>query len=135
MRQVYLCVMDISTIDDIRLLVDNFYGKVRQDGHIGPIFNGVIGDRWLAHLEKMYRFWQTVLLEEHTYYGSPFPPHARMPLEKDHFDTWLALWFETVDRLFEGPKAAEAKWRAGKMAEMFLSKIIYYRNNAETPLL
>lgn len=121
--------MDITTIDDIRQLVDAFYGKVRKDGLIGPIFIGVIRDQWPVHLEKMYRFWQTVLLEEHTYYGSPFPPHTKMPLEARHFETWLGLWRATVDELFAGPKATEAKWRAERMAEMFLSKLNYYRDN------
>jgi len=73
----YLCGMDISSIEDIRRLVDTFYGRVRKDKFIGPIFIGAIGGRWPEHLDKMYRFWQTVLLEEHRYYGSPFPPHAR----------------------------------------------------------
>lgn len=127
--------MDISNIEDVRLLVDSFYGKVREDRLIGPIFIGAIGDHWPAHLDKMYRFWQTVLLEEHTYFGSPFAPHARMPLEGRHFESWLGLWHATVDELFEGPKAEEAKWRAGKMAEMFLSKITYYRNNPAKPIL
>jgi hemoglobin len=126
---------DITSIGDIQLLVDSFYDEVRKNGVIGPIFIGAIGDRWPEHLEKMYRFWQTVLLEEHTYFGSPFPPHARMPLEKKHFDAWLTLWFQTVDGLFTGPKAEEAKWRASKMAEMFLSKIIYYANNPAKPIL
>jgi len=127
--------MDISSIKDVRRLVDTFYGKVRVDGLIGPIFIGVIRDNWPAHLDKMVKFWQTVLLEEHTYFGSPFVPHARMPLEARHFDVWLGLWNATVDELFEGAKATEAKWRAAKMAEMFLSKIIYYRNNSEKPIL
>jgi hemoglobin len=125
----YLCGMDISSIEDIRLLVDTFYGRVREDKFIGPIFIGAIGGRWPEHLDKMYRFWQTVLMEEHTYFGSPFPPHARMPLEKMHFDTWLMLWHGTVDELFEGAKASEAKWRASRMAEMFLAKLQYYREN------
>lgn len=115
--------MDIITIDDIRQLVDAFYTKVRKDGLIGPIFIGVIRDQWPAHLEKMYRFWQTVLLEEQTYYGSPFPPHVKMPLGPEHFETWLSLWRATVDELFEGSKATEARWRAERMAEMFLSKL------------
>jgi hemoglobin len=121
--------MDITTIDDIRRLVDAFYKKVRKDRLIGPIFIGAIGDQWPAHLDRMYRFWGTVLLEEHTYYGSPFAPHAEMPLDSKHFETWLGLWNATVDELFTGPKATETKWRADKMAEMFLSKIIYYRDN------
>lgn len=126
---------DISTIEDIKLLVDTFYGKVREDQLLSPIFNGVIQDRWPQHLEKMYRFWQTVLLQEHTYYGSPFPPHAGLPVDQLHFNTWLGIWHQTLDALFEGEKANEAKWRGDKMAVMFLSKIEYYRNNATTPLL
>lgn len=114
---------DITTLDDIRTLVDTFYGKVRQDKLLAPIFFGVIRDQWPVHLEKMYRFWQTVLLEEHTYFGSPFPPHSRLPITRDHFDAWLKLWHETVDSLFQGEKAAEARWRAGRMAVVFLSKL------------
>ena len=120
---------DLTDINDIRLLVDTFYGEVRKDKLIGPIFIGAIGNHWPAHLDKMYRFWQTVLLEAQTYFGSPFPPHARMPLEQRHFDTWLGIWQKTVDELFTGEKADEAKWRADKMATMFLSKLEYYRNN------
>lgn len=126
---------DISTIEDIKLLVDTFYAKVREDQLLSPIFNGVIQDRWPQHLEKMYRFWQTVLLQEHTYHGSPFPPHAGLAVDQLHFNTWLGIWHQTLDTLFEGEKANEAKWRGDKMAAMFLSKIEYYRNNATTPLL
>ena len=126
---------EISTIEDIKLLVDSFYGKARVDLLLGNIFNDVIKDRWPQHLEKMYRFWQTVLLGEHTYYGSPFPPHAKLPVEQKHFSAWLKLWYETIDEHFAGTKADEAKWRGDKMAIMFLSKIEYYRNSSETPIL
>jgi len=126
---------DINSIDDVKLLVNTFYQKVRENELLGPIFNSVIKDRWPEHLEKMYRFWQTVLLEDHTYFGSPFPPHAMLPVEKKHFDTWLGLWQGTIDSFFAGEKANEAKWRGDKMAVMFLSKIDYYRiNPASIPL-
>ena len=114
---------DITTLDDIKTLVNAFYGKVQQDKLLAPIFYGVIRDQWPVHLEKMYRFWQTVLLEEHTYFGSPFPPHGRLPITRDHFDAWLKLWHETVDSLFQGERATEARWRAGRMAVVFLSKL------------
>ncbi len=73
---------DIVSLDDVKNLVDTFYGKVRQDELIGPIFDERIQDRWPQHLEKMYTFWQTILLGEHTYYGASFPPHAQLPVEK-----------------------------------------------------
>src|SRR4051812_3569687 len=109
----------ILTIDDVKLLVDTFYLRIQADALLGPVFNGVIQDNWSAHLKKMYRFWQTVLLGEHTYFGTPFPPHAKLPVGHEHFAAWMALFTKTVDELFAGEKAEEAKWRAGKMAEMF----------------
>ncbi|WPU96278.1 group III truncated hemoglobin [Mucilaginibacter sabulilitoris] len=120
---------DISTLDDIKLLVDTFYNKVAINHLLAPIFNERLGGHWLPHLEKMYRFWQTVLLEEYTYNGAPFPPHAQLPVDAEHFDTWLNLFSATVDDLFTGDKADEAKWRAGKMAQMFQLKITHFKNN------
>jgi len=126
---------DIKTIDDIKLMVDNFYGKIREDDLLADIFNDVIEDRWSQHLEKMYRFWQTVLLEEHTYYGSPFIPHAKLPIDGIHFEKWLTIFNDTVDNLFEGEKATRAKWQGQRMAEMFQSKIEYYRNSSSIPIV
>ena len=119
---------DITTLDDIKALVDTFYKQVQKDDFIGPIFNSKIRGNWPDHLEKMYRFWQTILLEVHTYSGSPFPPHKHLPLDKAHFDRWMKLFTETVDSLFQGPTADEAKLRAKNMAEMFNYKIIYFRD-------
>ena len=126
---------DILQLADITLLVDSFYGKVREDELLSPIFNQRIGDKWSEHLGKMYLFWQSVLLSERTYYGNPFAPHANLPVDKIHFDRWLALFNETIDEQFTGEKAEEARWRAGKMAEMFRHKIEYYRNNSSSPIL
>ena len=120
---------ELLTLDDVKILVDRFYGKVRSDELLAPIFNERIRDRWPEHLEKMYRFWQTVLLGEHTYMGSPFPPHANLPVDKSHFDRWLNLFKETLDEFFRGEKANEAKWRADKMAEMFQLRINYFREH------
>ena len=118
---------DIQNLKDIKVLVDSFYGEVQRDTLIGGIFHGAIKD-WPTHLQKMYTFWQTILLREHTYHGSPFPPHAKMPIYSTHFERWLNLWRKTVDTHFEGKLAEEAKWRGEKMAEIFLSKITYFTN-------
>jgi hemoglobin len=126
---------DITNIEDIKLMVDTFYSNVRKDELIGHIFDEKIGNRWSEHLEKMYRFWQTILLEEHTYSGSPFPPHRQLPVEKKHFTRWMAIFAETVDSLFSGPLAEEAKLRAKNMAEMFNYKIEYFSHEGKHPLL
>lgn len=126
---------DIQHLEDIKLLVDSFYGRIREDALLKDIFNNVIRDRWPQHLEKMYRFWQTVLLDEYTYQGTPFPPHAGLPVAQEHFDRWLELFNATVDEHFNGTKAERAKWQGQRMAEMFLHKITYYKDRNSTPLI
>ena len=123
---------NILALDDVKRLVDSFYGKVREDALLAPVFDERIGNRWPQHLEKMYKFWQTVLIGEHTYYGSPFLPHAQLPVDRTHFDQWLTLFYATVEENFTGEKAEEAKWRAARMADMFQVKIDYYRNHPAT---
>ncbi|TCK83030.1 hemoglobin [Albibacterium bauzanense] len=126
---------DIKDLEDIKRLVDIFYDKVREDALLAPIFNGIIKDRWPSHMNTMYTFWQTVLLGDHTYFGSPFVPHAKLPVDHIHFQTWLKLFNETVDELFSGTIATEAKWRADKMAIMFETKIKHYQNTEFRNLL
>jgi len=96
---------EITSFKHIQFLVDQFYGKIKTDDLLGDIFNGIIQDEWPSHLDKMYRFWETVLLDKHTYKGSPFLPHAQLPVEKKHFERWLSLFTETVDDYFFGEKA------------------------------
>ena len=126
---------DILNLEDVKKLVDAFYGKVRENNLLAPVFNERIKDRWPEHLEKMYTFWQTILLEERTYFGSTFPPHAKLPVEHAHFEEWMKLFTQTIDELFIGEKAKEAKWRAGKMAEMFEYKIEHYKKTGFKNLL
>ena len=126
---------DIQTIADIQLFVNEFYNKIRNNDLLAPVFNNVIKDNWSVHLTKMYGFWQTLLLETPAYSGSPFLRHAKLPIEKEHFDTWISLFNETIDGNFSGAKADEAKWRAAKMSEMFQYKLDYYKNNPAQPLV
>ncbi|MFZ4263611.1 group III truncated hemoglobin [Sphingobacterium sp. HJSM2_6] len=126
---------DIQGIDDIKIFVNSFYGVIQNDSLLGPIFNAVIQDRWDAHLAIMYTFWQTILFDQHTYSGRPFPPHAKLPIEKAHFDHWLSLFRATIDRLYVGPIAEEAKSRAEKMALLFQIKLDHIRNNPFKPIL
>ena len=118
---------DIQSIEDIKVLVTRFYEKVRKDDLLGDIFNSRIQDNWPEHLNKMYRFWQTILLDKHTYSGSPFSPHAKMPIRELHFERWQSLFNQTLDENFKGEKAEEAGKRAKMMATMFQYKIEHFK--------
>lgn len=114
---------DIDNIDDIKLFVDDFYGRVRQDELLSPIFFEHIPGDWQPHLNRMYQFWNTVLFGVKDYVGNPFAKHAHMPLAEAHFQRWLQLFCATVDSHFDGPVAADAKRRGQLMALTFLSRM------------
>ncbi len=52
---------DIKGLEDIKLMVDDFYCKVADDELLAPIFNYQISTYWVPHLEKMYTFWNAAL--------------------------------------------------------------------------
>lgn len=121
---------DIRDKDDVKIFVDAFYGKVRIDPLIGPVFAARIEqDRWPVHLERMYSFWNTVLFAERDYQGNPFAKHSSLPIEGPHFERWIGLLSKTLDEHFQGEKAEEVKMRATKMGALFQSKLEYIRAN------
>lgn len=76
-------------------LVRRFYGRVRQDPVLGPVFADVIDD-WEPHLERMVAFWSSVALMTGRYHGRPMQKHAPLPIGEEHFDRWLALFRDTA---------------------------------------
>src|SRR5690606_41868203 len=57
-------------------LVREFYGRVRRNDRLGPIFAAHIGEIWEPHLEKMTDFWCSVILKDGSYSGRPVPARS-----------------------------------------------------------
>jgi hemoglobin len=111
-------IHDIIDEADVRQLVDTFYGKVRQDELLAPIFETVIGNNWDHHLTRMTDFWSTLLLYTRKFNDDPLTKHLPLALTKDHFDRWLLLFHATLDELFKGQIAENAKKRAYSIARI-----------------
>ena len=109
---------DIIDETDVRQLVDKFYEKVRQDDLLAPVFEPVIGDEWEHHLGRMTDFWSTLLLYTKKFSDDPLTKHLPLALTKEHFDRWLLLFHSTVDELFLGQIAENAKSRANSIARI-----------------
>lgn len=78
-------------------LVHAFYGRVRRDPTLGPIFDGAIGDGWDDHMAKLCDFWSSVMLATGRFGGSPMAAHARRPeIRDEHFALWLELFRVTA---------------------------------------
>lgn len=114
---------DITTEADVRLLVDTFYAKVNRDALLDPVFNGFAHVDWPQHLPKMYGFWSDLLLGTSRYQGRPFPKHVPLPIDATHFQRWVALFHATVNELFAGPTAEEAKLRGQAIAQVFQARL------------
>lgn len=118
---------DITNRQDVELLVNTFYEKVKNNTTIGHIFNDIVKVDWDDHLPKMYAFWSGLLLGERGYSGNPMIKHIELSrlttLSENEFSEWLLLFNQTVDELFEGEKAHEAKYRAANIARLMLYKI------------
>ena len=111
-------IHDIIDEADVRQLVDAFYGKVRRDELLAPIFEPVIGNNWDHHLGRMTDFWSTLLLYTRKFSDDPLTKHLPLALTKEHFDRWLLLFHETLDELFQGQIAENAKKRAYSIARI-----------------
>jgi len=123
---------DIKTREDIHLLVSSFYEKVKQDELLGPFFNGKISD-WDEHIERLSDFWESSLFLKTRFRGDPLEKHIEVDNENNntiteiHFGIWLNLWCQTIDELFEGDFAENAKRRARKMGTFMYLKIFEAR--------
>ena len=117
----------IETREDIGLLVERFYEKVRGDDLIGDIFNNELLFRWDTHIPIMIDFWESVLLGSATYRGNTMRVHIELNkkhlLKPEHFVRWQKLFFETLEEHFTGPKVEEAKNKVKLMEALMQTKI------------
>ncbi len=125
---------DIQTRDDIILLIDSFYEKVKSDKLISYLFTEVIKVNWEKHLPVMYDFWENILFFTGAYTGQPMNLHQHLHhisvLTLQHFAQWNKLFDETVDELFEGIEAENAKSKAHSISTVMQIKIL----NAHNPI-
>jgi hemoglobin len=109
--------------------VETFYGKVRQDELIGPIFAERIAD-WPPHLARMKAFWRSVLHNSGEFAGNPMLKHIVIPgLEERHFARWLELFYATLRELEPTDAATQLVGeRARMIADSLLTGIATQRS-------
>jgi hemoglobin len=128
---------DITTSDDIKLLVDTFYEKAKADEAIGFMFNEVAKTNWEEHLPKMYGFWEILLLGKQGMTSNPMERHitinAMEKMTETHFNRWVYLWFDAMDSLFEGANVDIAKERTLAIKQTMLMRIRASENQVNPP--
>jgi hemoglobin len=118
---------DITTREDLLLLMTEFYKKLLADDSINYLFTDIAKINLTHHLPVLVDFWDSVLFQSDTYRKNAMQLHlnlhAQSPLLPQHFETWLRYFKETVDEMFEGEKAFLAIERANSIATVMKIKI------------
>lgn len=115
---------DIETRDDLTALMQTFYASATTDGSLGHFFAEL---DLAAHLPVIVDFWDKLLFGRPIYFGNPLQVHQQIhvksPLLPEHFARWVEIFTRTVDALFEGDKADEAKRRAAGIAQNLSARL------------
>jgi hemoglobin len=112
-------VMERTGISEAMIaeLVEKFYGRVRQDALLGPVFAAV--QDWDAHLARLRDFWSSVVLTTGRYHGQPMRAHLPLSLIGNHFDRWLDLFEQSAREVCPPAAAAHFIDKARRIADSF----------------
>ncbi|MFZ0831996.1 MAG: group III truncated hemoglobin [Mycobacterium sp.] len=113
-------IVDLASRADVEALLRRFYGRVLVDDVLAEPFEEIRMKGLESHLPVMCDFWETVLFRAGLYQGSALQAHkkvhGRNSLAANHFLRWLELWNDTVDQMYRGPVAEQAKVQATRIA-------------------
>jgi hemoglobin len=105
------------SVESITLLVHGFYGDVRRDPLLGPVFEKALHGHWDTHLQRLVDFWSTVALGARSFKGDVFGKHMALEgVTPAHFATWVGLWQQHTNRLFAPEVARELQVAAHGIA-------------------
>jgi hemoglobin len=98
-------------------LVDTFYGRVREDAVLGPVFEARLAGHWQEHMPRMVAFWTKVLLDTGEFQGNVFGKHMALSgIDKEHFVRWLTLFKMSAIEVFGVDGAGDAILVANRIA-------------------
>lgn len=122
---------------DIKRLVHVFYGDVRKDALLAPIFATKIPeDHWPAHMAHICDFWSSIFLQTGRFNGRPLQKHLLLNgLTPDHFNRWLSLFQHAAKTCLSEDQAREIEAMAQRIAQSFqMGLAMHYQNKgADNP--
>ena len=104
--------------------MDGFYSVALTDPLLGHHFTELDLE---SHLPIIVDFWEKTLLGNPVYFRNPMAVHEhgakKHPMPPEQFTRWVEIFAETVDSLFSGPTADNAKLRARMIADSMSQRI------------
>lgn len=123
---------DITTREDIKQIISQFYEKLLADEQMYPFFDKIVASNHLEkHLEIITDFWEDLLLDTRSYSNNVLQKHLdahqKLSFKKEHFDLWLGYLLTTINNSFEGLKADQMIARARSIATVMQVKFNLYQ--------
>lgn len=111
--------LDLCSEEEIDRLVRHFYGRVREDDMLGPVFEAHVHD-WEEHMLHLVDFWSALLRGTRRFRGAPVQKHMVIDeLREELFERWLLLFRQTTAELGNPPMQRLADDAAERIAENF----------------
>lgn len=118
---------DIENREDLKKLMATFYERLLVQDEFKYIFFEVAKIDILHHLDIIVDFWDSALFHAQSYKRNTLQKHLDIHMDHrlttQHFDDWLKCFNDTVDDLYEGQVANNAKVRALSIANVITMKI------------
>ena len=120
---------DKQNREDIKQLIDSFYAEVRKNKRLSFLFDETAKVDWVAHLPRMYNFWESILFDKALFNGNPMKKHKQLnqmaKLKAEDFDIWLGIFKTNIDKQFKGAVVEKAKQRAESIATITKIKTVF----------
>ena len=122
----------LFTESDIKRLVHAFYGSVRKDDLLAPIFAQKIPeDHWPHHMKHIGDFWSGIFLKTGRFDGNPLQKHLAVNgLTPEHFGHWLWLFKTTADEVLSPEQADAIFTMAQRVAQSLQMGIAFHHETS-----
>ncbi len=113
---------DISSRQDILVIMRSFYSKLLKYKSISYFFTEVVPIDLEEHFPHLVDFWDSILFGSGVYSKNAMQPHLdiakKSSITEKHFKTWLTYLSQSIDKSFEGIYAHTMKSRAQNIASL-----------------
>ena len=122
---------DITSREHIHFIITDFYQKLIKDESTFPFFEDFIKNKTLEkHIDIITDFWEDIIFQTNKYSNNALQKHLdinnNIEFSKEHFNTWLTYFTDTVNSNFSGLNAELTKNRATSIATVMQVKMNLY---------
>lgn len=116
---------DITTIDDIILMVDTFKEILVKEKELYAVYKKLAKLDVKLTKPVLYSFWNKIIFSKGKFSKKPFQYRMPLKIEPAIYEKFIILHNNNVDTHFEGKNAELVKSRIIAIADLYQTKLAY----------